>query len=213
MEMIARLAGAAIVLTVVAACGQSEDRSVSAAPAAPEQMAMEVVGDVAACQPVERMPLEGRPSPYDSTMVNLNGAVAKVCYGRPSMRDRQIFGGLVAYDTLWRTGANEPTTIHLNAPTEIAGMRVEPGSYTIYTVPGETHWEIIVNRSTSQWGIESAYTPEVRAQEVGRAHAMPEQIAQPVETFTITGESTGPSTADLVLEWENTRVRIPLRRV
>src|SRR5690606_41272759 len=59
--------------------------------------------------------------------------------------------------------------LHIPFAAEIAGLRVEPGAYSIYTVPGEDEWEVIVNRSVSQWGIETQYTPEVRAQEVGRA--------------------------------------------
>jgi hypothetical protein len=215
--MIVRLAGAMVLVAVVTACGRGDDREVGAgAAAAPEgqQIAMETAQEVGACQPVERMPLEGRPSPYDSTMVQLNGATAKICYGRPSLRGRQMIGGeMVPFDTIWRTGANEPTTIHLNAAAEIAGMRVEPGSYTLYTVPGREQWTVIVNRSTSQWGIESSYSPEVRAQEVGRAQVPAESTQQPVETFTITSEGTGAGAANIVLEWENTRVRIPIRRV
>jgi Protein of unknown function (DUF2911) len=77
------------------------------------------------------MPLEGRLSPFDSTLVIIGRDRAKVCYGRPSMRDREIFGGLVPFDTLWRTGANEPTTIHLPFAASIAGLAVQPGSYTL----------------------------------------------------------------------------------
>lgn len=164
-----------------------------------------------ACSP-SRMPLPDRPSPYDSTSVQLGQTQAKVCYGRPSARDRQIFGGLVPYDTLWRTGANEPTIIHLPVAAEIAGIAVEPGSYSIYTVPGREEWTVIVNASTSQWGIETSYTPEVRAEEVGRATVPAESIDEHVETFVIRSEPQGDAGSDLVLEWENTRVRVPVRR-
>ena len=164
------------------------------------------------CQPVARMPLEGRASPYDSVMVPLGGAQAKVCYGRPGMKGRTVFGGLVQYDTLWRTGANEPTTIHLPTRARIAGIQVEPGSYTLYTVPGRQNWTVIVNRSTSQWGHEGQYTAQVRSQEVGRASVTTERTNAPVELFTIRAEPRGNNAAHLVLEWENTRVRIPVER-
>lgn len=164
------------------------------------------------CQPVARMPLEGRASAYDSVAVSLGGAQAKICYGRPSAKGRTIFGGLVPYDTLWRTGANEPTTIHVPVKAEIAGIEVDPGSYTLYTVPGRQSWTVIVNRSTSQWGHERQYTAEVRSQEVGRATVAAERTSSPVETFTIRAEPRGANAADLVLEWENTRVRIPVKR-
>jgi hypothetical protein len=156
------------------------------------------------------MALEGRASPYDSLSFTVGGAPAKVCYGRPSARERQIFGGLIPYDSLWRTGANEPTTVHLAFPAEIAGLPVPAGSYTLYSVPGRETWSIIVNRSTSQWGLESDYTPEVRAQEVGRATVSAQRAPAFVETFTISARPTGPRSTELLLEWENTRVAVPI---
>jgi hypothetical protein len=164
------------------------------------------------CEPSPRMPVEGRASPYDSTVVQLGDAQAKVCYGRPSARGRTMLGGEhVPHGQLWRTGANEPTIIHLPVAVEIAGIPVEPGSYSLYTVPGETEWEVIVNRSTEQWGHESAYTDEIRAQEVGRARVPAQRTAEHIETFTIRSEPAADRAAQLVLEWEHTRVAIPIR--
>jgi hypothetical protein len=214
--MIVRVMGVLAVLGVIGACAGAEEPAaetdMAAAPAA-EQVSADADLAASSCRPETRMPLEGRPSPYDSVTVDLNGAEAKVCYGRPSAREREVFGGLVPYDTLWRTGANEPTTIHLPVAAEIAGMRVEPGSYTIYTVPGRQQWTVIVNRSTAQWGIESQYTDAIRAQEVGRAPVPAETLPEHVETFTIGTEATGAGAANLVLSWERTRVKIPIRRV
>lgn len=181
----------------------------TACTAAPEQATL-AARQAAACTPSERMALEGRASPYDSATFTLAGAQAKLCYGRPSVRNRVIFGELVPYDTLWRTGANEPTTIHLPVAAEIAGIEVEPGSYTLYTVPGRQDWTVVVNRSTSQWGHESQYNEQVRAQEVGRATVRAARTDAPIETFTIRPERADRG-ADLVLEWERTRVRIPVR--
>lgn len=212
--MIVRTMAGTLGLLMVVACGAEPDAETTVPPAVPDQTVLSMAaGGPLACAPVERMPVEGRPSPYDSVLVDLGGAEAKLCYGRPSMRDREIFGGLVPYDTIWRTGANEPTTIHLPVAAEIAGMRVEPGSYTLYTVPGQQQWTVIVNRSIDQWGIESQYTDAIRAQEVGRAQMPAETTTAPEEMFTIVAESTGADSADLVLSWENARVRIPIRRV
>jgi hypothetical protein len=210
--MIVRTAAAAIGVALIVACGPEREPDFAGDPTA-EEVAFAPAQQELACEPVERMPAAGRPSPYDSVVVDLGGAQAKLCYGRPSMRDREIFGGLVPYDTLWRTGANEPTTIHLAFPAEIAGLRVEPGSYSLYTVPGREEWTVIVNRSTTQWGIESQYTDAVRAQEVGRARIPAQRTPEPVETFTISAENVTAASAELVLEWENVRVPIPLRRV
>lgn len=210
-----RLTAGILLTAVVAACasgGDTEPDATSAGDMAAATPAAVGTSNLA-CEPVDRMPVEGRPSAYDSTLIDLGDSQAKLCYGRPSMNGREIFGGLVPYDTIWRTGANEATTLHLPVAAEIAGIQVEPGSYSIYTVPGRDEWTVIVNRSISQWGIESAYTPEVRAEEVARAQVPAETTASPVETFVITGEGTGGDAADLVLEWENTRVRIPIRRI
>jgi len=155
-----------------------------------------------------------RISPYDSVSLSSGPLQAKLCYGRPSSRGRTMLGSeLVPYGQLWRTGANEPTTLHLATAAEIAGIRVEPGSYSIYTVPDEDAWEVIVNRSTSQWGHESTYTEEVAAQEVGRARVVREDLAEHLETFTISAVELDAGVADLVLEWETTRVVIPVQVV
>lgn len=173
-----------------------------AAPGAQEQ--------APACEPMtDRMELEGRRSPYDSASVSIGEGVAKVCYGRPSLRGRTMIGGdAVPYGQLWRTGANEPTTLHVNVPASIAGIAVEPGSYALYTIPREGEsWTLIVNRSTSQWGHEGSYTEEVEAQEVGRADVEAEASDEAVERLTIRPMAGG---GGLVLEWQNSRVRIPI---
>ena len=80
----------------------------------------------------------------------------KVCYGRPSLRGRQMLGTEhVPYGKLWRTGANEPTIFYTPVALQVAGIRVPPGVYSLYTVPGKTEWEVIVNRSITQWGHET----------------------------------------------------------
>ena len=166
--------------------------------------------DPIACRPtVSAEELTGRASPYDSVRVQVAGQTAQICYSRPSARGRQIYGGLVPFDTLWRTGANEPTIIHLPVAARIAGIAVEPGSYSLYTVPGQQQWQVVVNRSTTQWGEESNYTPDVRAQEIGRAEVPTERIESPVEQFTIRAEPAGEG-SQIIIEWENTRVLIPI---
>ena len=193
------------------ACGSSGGEAGSEAEAAPEAGTAPATSMLSqpACEPSGNMELEGRTSPYDSTTVDVGEGVAKLCYGRPMLRGRTMIGGdAVPYDTLWRTGANEPSTIHLNVPATIAGMEVAAGSYSLYTVPrvGDA-WTLIVNRSTSQWGHESQYTPEVRDQEVGRAPVRHEAIDTTVEQLTFRPMEAG---GGLVLEWQNSRVHIPI---
>jgi hypothetical protein len=159
----------------------------------------------------KQLPLATRKSPLDSVSFTVGGQPVQVCYGRPSLRGRTMLGGeAVPYGKLWRTGANEPTMIHTAAPLSIAGLKVPAGTYSLYTVPGPSEWEVIVNRSITQWGEEHSYTDQVKAQEVGRAKVKAEKTPAAVEQFTIRPDpGTGDATA-LVLEWQTTRVRIPL---
>ena len=117
----------------------------------------------------------------------------------------------IPFGKLWRTGANEPTIFYAPIPLRVAGLDVPPGVYALYTVPGPREWEIIVNRSTSQWGREDTYTDEIKAQELGRAKVKSEALKTPVETFTIKAEPEGDKAASLLLDWEKTRVRIPVQ--
>jgi hypothetical protein len=158
-----------------------------------------------------QLPLDKRKSPLDSVSFTVGGKTVKVCYGRPSLRGRQMIGGeAVPYGRIWRTGANEPTMVHATGPITLAGLKVPAGTYSLYTVPDKTEWEVIINRSTSQWGEESGYTDEVQKQELGRAKVRAESLSAPVETFTIRAEPGSGETKALVLEWEKTRVRIPV---
>ena len=208
-----RFAGLATIV-VLAACAPQADT----ADAANEQPAAAPGADAAApatdvqlaCTP--QRDTQNRQSPYDSTHVTIGNRHAVVCYGRPSARGRTMIGGeSVPYGRLWRTGANEPTIIHVGFPATIAGIDVEPGSYSLYTVPGETEWTVVVNRAIDQWGHESAYTPEVEAQEVGRGTVPAGQASEHVEQFTITTEPAGADAATLVLTWENSRIEIPIQ--
>lgn len=163
------------------------------------------------CRPQAKV--AGRASPYDSTAIALAGATGRICYSRPSLRGRTMIGGeRVPYGKVWRTGANEPTTIHLPVAASIAGVRVPAGSYSLYTIPDPKAWTVIVNRSTAQWGIEADY-PSVQAQEVGRGTVAAQALKAPVETFTIRATPVGSAGSDLVLEWQNTRIVVPVRIV
>jgi hypothetical protein len=162
--------------------------------------------------PFRSVPIGGRKSPLDSLTFTIAKQPVKVCYGRPSSRGRTMLGGTnVPFGKLWRTGANEPTIFYAPIPLRVAGLNVPPGVYSLYTVPGPREWEIIVNRSTSQWGREDNYTDEVKAQELGRAKVKSEALKTPVDTFTIRAEPAGDKAASLLLEWEKTRVRIPVQ--
>ncbi len=157
------------------------------------------------------METSGRLSPLDSLSFKIDGETVKVCYGRPSAKGRTMIGGRdVPYGRLWRTGANEPTMIHTTIAISVAGIQIGSGSYTLYTVPGEDEWVVIVNRSITQWGHIAEYSYRVRRQEVGRATVARERTRRHVETMTFSTERENGD-ANLVLEWERSRVVIPIR--
>ena len=159
----------------------------------------------------KQVPAAGRKSPLDSLTFTVGGNQVKICYGRPSARGRTMIGGAdVPFDTLWRTGANEPTTVFSAVPLTVAGVKAPAGQWSLYTVPGKSEWQVVVNSSTSQWGKEDEYTAEVRSHEVGRGKVPAEATAAPVEQFTIHTEPAGANGVNLVLEWEKTRVKIPV---
>jgi len=149
-----------------------------------------------------------RPSPLDSVELAVAGGTIKVCYGRPSARGRTMLGGNNPYGQPWRLGANEPTRIFVPFAAEIAGVRVEPGEYSLYVVPTATSWEVHVNKAVDRWGIP--IDEKVMAQDVGKGTVPVETLDQPVETLTLQLVA-GPPT-DLVVTWEKVRVRIPIRK-
>ena len=156
-----------------------------------------------------------RASPLAAVRFDLGGTRhGKICYGRPSRGYRKMIGTeRIPFGRLWRTGANEPTTVHLDAPVRFGALDLNPGSYAIYTVPGPVTWQIVVNRSTHQWGLESEYTDAVQAQEVGRFRVPVEVLDSPVDRLTIRAVPTSEDAVDLLIEWETTRVRVPVESV
>ena len=168
------------------------------------------VGPDTACIVMD-MVTEDRMSPLDSLTFEVGGHPIKICYGRPSARGRTMIGGRdVPYGKLWRTGANEPTMIHTTAPITVAGIELEKGSYSLYTRPGNEEWVVIINRSITQWGHIASYDYKVRKQEVGQANLPRERPEQHVETMTFRTEPGSDGTVILVMEWEESRVRIPI---
>ena len=155
--------------------------------------------------------LAKRASPLDSVSFEVGSTRIKVCYGRPSARGRTMIGGMnIPLGKLWRTGANEPTMLHVSGPISVAGVKLEAGTYSLYTVPDKEQWTIIINRSTSQWGDEGSYSEHIKKEEVGRGTAPVKTTENHVEQFTIRPETKG-SWGALVMEWEKTKVVIPLK--
>lgn len=149
-----------------------------------------------------------RPSPLQTTSFTVGDTSGQLCYGAPSANDREIMGGLVPYGEMWRSGANEATAIHLDGPASIGGISVAAGSYSLYTRPNADQWEVFLNSNYERWGIP--INAEVRATELGSFMVTPEATDGMVETLTYSFESTGEDAGEIVMEWENTRLRIPV---
>ena len=149
-----------------------------------------------------------RPSPLGVTAIPMGDAEATLCYGRPSAKGRTVMGGLVPLGEAWRTGANEATAIHLPFAATIGDVAVEPGSYSIYTVPGETEWEIFVTPSFDRWGIP--ISADVQGTVLGSFTRPVAATTDMVEMFTMSWASHGEMMGHVVMEWENTRVEFPI---
>ena len=157
---------------------------------------------VAAQEDAERL------SPLDSLRVAVGTAEIEVRYGRPSMRGRVIFGDLVPYGRVWRTGANEATQLSTDADLLLGEHRLPAGRYSLFTIPDRAGWTLIVNRLSDQWGTQ--YDPD---RDVARIPMDVERLNRPVETFTISVVPTGVEEAEAVLrlEWERTRASVAIR--
>ena len=142
-------------------------------------------------------------SPRDSVEIMINGKKISVNYGRPSMRGRQIMGGLVPYNKWWRTGANAATAFVTELDLLFGDSIVRKGSYTLYTLPAETQWKLIINQQTGQWG--TVYTPEL---DLVRLPLKKKMLKDPVETFTIKLEKKGNGSGTMKFIWENTELSI-----
>ena len=130
----------------------------------------------------------------------------EVSYARPSMRGRKIFGGLVPYDALWRTGANQSTLITFSTSVVFCGVSLPAGKYSLMTIPSAKNWTIILNQSTDLWGIEG-YS---ESNDVARIPVVPNRMDSSVETMTLEMGEITLDKAVLTMKWENTQVSMPL---
>jgi len=149
-----------------------------------------------------------KPSPPASAQCKFaDGKSIKVDYSSPRAKGRKIYGGLVPYGEVWRTGANDATTFVTDANLSIAGKSVPAGNYTIFTVPNPDKWTLIINKKTGEWGIP--YKDEYKATELARVDMSAEKTASPVENFTISFHEMGTG-CHMYLDWENTRAVIEI---
>ena len=146
-----------------------------------------------------------RPSPSATTQCKFDSKTITVDYSSPRMKGRKIFGGLVPYGEVWRTGANEATTFVTNAGLTVDGKDIPAGNYTIFTIPEQDKWTLIVNKHTGEWGIPYSYQSE----ELVRIPMQVSKTASPVENFTISLQQGGAG-CTLAMSWENTQASVKL---
>src|SRR5271167_2093371 len=145
-----------------------------------------------------------RPSPAAQAQCKFSdGKTITVDYSSPRAKGRKIFGGLVPYAEVWRTGANDATTFVTDANLTVGGKDVPAGSYTIFTVPNADKWTLIINKKTGEWGIPYKY----EADELARVDMKVSPTPSPVENFTIAFASMGGS-CTLSMSWENTQASV-----
>jgi hypothetical protein len=192
---------AAAVLSLAACSGSQEEQSTPAAESQPSAPAAQPQAQAQAPQPGGQ---QQPASPRDTAEATVQGQRFLVDYGRPYMRGRTIMGGLVPYGQVWRTGANAATTLVAPRDVRIGTTNVPAGTYTLYTLPGASEWQLIVNRQTGQWGTEYD-----ASQDLARIPMRVERTPAPVEQFEIKLQPRGAA-VDLVMEWENTRASVPM---
>jgi hypothetical protein len=144
----------------------------------------------------------GQLSVRDTARGTVGGSEVWVDYSRPSRRGRNIFGDVVPWNTVWRTGANAATQISTPVDLVIGGATVPAGKYTLWTLPTQGGWKVIINKQTGQWGTE--YHPE---QDLVRVDARVETLATPLEQLTVAFESNA-----LTVAWDRTKISVPVAK-
>ncbi len=149
-----------------------------------------------------------QPSPFQKVEQKVGLTDVTLEYSRPSMKGRTIFGGLVPYDAIWRTGANANTKITFSDDVEIGGKTLKAGSYAVYTKPGASNWEVYFYSDSNNSGTPSKWDDsKVAAQVTAQAYPMPMNI----ETFTMTFDDVKNDVVTLGMLWEKTYVGVPIK--
>ncbi len=147
-----------------------------------------------------------RPSPTAIVTMKFEDTYVKVTYSQPHKRGREVFGSLVPYGEVWRTGANEATELTTTESILIGGNKIDAGTYSIFTIPDEDKWTIILNKELGQWG---AYNYNEEADLI-RFEVPVQEVKDVVwEPFTIAFEQRNEH-ADLLMMWDSTMVTIPI---
>lgn len=143
-----------------------------------------------------------RPSPPAQAQCKLrDGKTINVDYSSPRLKGRKVGGEVAPFGDIWRTGANEATTFDTTADLMVEGTSVPAGNYTLFTIPEQDKWTLIISKVTGEWGVP--YKDEYKSQELARVPMQVSKISAPVENFTISFDQNGGCTLDLT--WGNTK--------
>jgi len=145
-------------------------------------------------------------SPQGSVSQRIGLTDVQVTYHRPGAKGRVVFGALVPYDHVWRTGANEATKVSFSTAVKLNGADVPAGTYELFTIPGKDEWTVIVHKNMSQWG---AYTYDAK-NDVARVKAKPVALTNGVETLSISFNDLRDESATLNIAWEKVRVPVTI---
>ena len=154
---------------------------------------------------VDVSPMDAVYYPLQVTSSKMETPKVKVIYSRPQKKNRVVFGNLVKYGEIWRFGANEDTEIKFYTPVKIGGKEIPAGTYSLFAVPNETEWTIILNSDIDKWG---AYAYD-KSKDVVRFTVPVEKTTSPIEYFSVTFVQTKTG-ADLYAGWDNTQVKFPI---
>ena len=147
-----------------------------------------------------------QPSPTQTIKQNFGMGSIELTYSRPGTKDRKIFGDLVPYNKLWRTGANAATIIKFSEPVEIQGKKIDTGSYALYTIPGTDAWEIILNKGIKNWGVDGY----AESDDVARFKVPSMSMNTKIETFTMQFADIKAESCELHILWDKTAVAVPI---
>jgi Protein of unknown function (DUF2911) len=172
-----------------------------------EQRALLLIGVFLAVVTAGTKPAAGQvlSPPERATCKFADGKTIAVRYSSPRMRGRKIFGDVVPFGEVWRAGADDATSLVTNVDVTAAGKNLPAGSYTLFTLPTQTKWTLIISKQTGEWGIP--YPGE--KYDFARMEMKVSRLPSPLENFTIVFDSTGTS-CTMKLDWETTRASIEI---
>jgi Protein of unknown function (DUF2911) len=149
-----------------------------------------------------------RPSPpAQATCQVASGATVTIDYSSPRAKGRKVYGGLVPFGKVWRAGANEATTFVTTADLDVGGTAVPAGSYTLFALPDQSKWALVISKKTGEWG--TAYPGP--GQDLARIDMKVSQLPSSVEDYTISFDH-GSSGCTLRLDWETTRASVDIAK-